>query len=184
MVVGHRNEMPLTATEVLGRRGEHKAGGMTAKDGEFTILAVKGMIAPAGYIEVGQPLGHHLYLRTAYTIALRSQRPPAQTVQQRNRTELSSLKYMIHSLRFALPLDILRHQQMLTIPDDVAEVGYPVAEDNHAGFLCQLEIDLDVAMAVDKVVDIGVILDILLGEEHKMFSVFAHISRFFVVWTL
>jgi hypothetical protein len=43
---------------------------------------------------------------------------------------------------------------MLAIPDNVREVGNPVAQDNHSCLLCELEIDLDVAMAIDEIVDV------------------------------
>ena len=41
-------------------------------------------------------------------------------------------------LKYALALDILRHEQMVAIIDNVAEMTNPVAEDNHAGLSCQL----------------------------------------------
>ena len=41
-------------------------------------------------------------------------------------------------LRAALALDVLRHQQVLAIVDDVGEVGDPVAKDYHTGLLGEL----------------------------------------------
>ena len=80
-------------------------------------------------------------------------------------------------LRAALALDVLRHQQVLAIVDDVGEVGDPVAKDYHTGLLGELQVYLDMAMAVDEVVYVGVILDISLGVEHQMLAVFTHICR-------
>ena len=87
-------------------------------------------------------------------------------------------------LWLAFALDVLRHEEVLTIPDDVGELGNPVAQDYHTGLFRQLEVDLDVAVAINEVVDIGVILDVFLGEEHEVFAVLAHIGRFLVVTAL
>ena len=62
----------------------------------------------------------------------------------------------------ALALDVLRHEEVLAVPDDVGEVRDPVAEDDDAGLARQLQVDLDVAVAIDEAVDVGVILDVLL----------------------
>ena len=84
-------------------------------------------------------------------------------------------------LWLAFALDVLRHEKVLAIPDDVGEMGNPVAQNDHTSLLCQLKIDLDVAVAIDEIVDVGMILDVLLGEEHKVFAVLSHISRFLIV---
>ena len=63
-------------------------------------------------------------------------------------------------------------------------MGDPVTQDNHTRFLRQLKIDFDVAMAIDEIVDIGVILDVLLGEAHEIFAVLTHIRQFLTIRTL
>ena len=88
------------------------------------------------------------------------------------------------TLQLAFALDVLRHEKMFAIPDDVGEMGDPVAKDNHAGFFRQLEVDLDMAVAIDEIVDVGVILDVLLGEEHEVFAVLTHVRRFLAIGTL
>ena len=90
----------------------------------------------------------------------------------------------ISCLWFAFALDVLRHQEMLTVPDHITELGDPVAEDNHTGLFGQLEVYLDMAVAVDEVIHIGVVLDIFLGEEDEVLAVLAHIGRLLVVGTL
>ena len=84
-------------------------------------------------------------------------------------------------LRFTLALDVLRHQQVVSVVDDISEVADPVAEDNHPCLFRQLEVEFDMAMAIDEVVDVGVILDVSLGIEHQMFAVLSHIGLFLVV---
>ena len=79
--------------------------------------------------------------------------------------------------RKTLSFDVLREEEMLAIVDHVGEVADPVAQDNHTGFLGELQVDLDVAMAIDEIVDVGVVLYILLGIEYQMLAVFAHIGR-------
>ena len=80
-------------------------------------------------------------------------------------------------LKDALTLNVLRHEQVLTVVDDIAEVRDPVAEDNHAGLLRELQVDIDVTVTVDKVVDVRVVLNVALGISHKGFALLAHIWR-------
>ena len=84
-------------------------------------------------------------------------------------------------LRFTLALDVLRHQQVVSVVDDISEVADPVAEDNHPCLFRQLEVEFDMAMAIDEVVDIGMILDIFLRIEHEMLTVFSHVGRLLAV---
>jgi len=41
----------------------------------------------------------------------------------------------------------------------------------------EFDVEFDMAVPEDKVVDIGMFLNILLGKEHKVFFIFAHIHR-------
>ena len=87
-------------------------------------------------------------------------------------------------LWLALTLNILRHQQMVAVVDDIGELANPVAKDNHPGLFRQLEVYLDMPMAIDKVVDIGVILDVLLCEKHQMFALVTHVGWLLAVGAL
>ena len=84
----------------------------------------------------------------------------------------------------AFAFDVLREEQVLAVEDYIGEVGDPVAQDNHTGFLGELQIDFNMAMTVDEVIHVGVILDIFLGEQHQMFAVLTHIGWLFAVRTL
>ena len=44
----------------------------------------------------------------------------------------------VGSLGLTLSFDVLGHQQMVTIVDNIGEMGNPVTKDNHTGFFCQL----------------------------------------------
>ena len=66
---------------------------------------------------------------------------------------------------------------MFAIVDHVGELTDPIAEDDDARLLGELLVDLDMAMAVDEVVHVGVILDVLLGIENQVLLVVAHIVR-------
>ena len=68
---------------------------------------------------------------------------------------------------------------MLAVENDVAEVADPVAEDDDTGLVRQLQVDVDMAMSVDEIVDVGMILDVLLGIEDEVLAVFTHIGGFF-----
>ena len=67
-------------------------------------------------------------------------------------------------LRLAFTFNILRHQKMITVVDDITEVTDPVAKDNHPGLFRQLEIYLDMTVAINKIIHIGVVLDVFLGK--------------------
>ena len=84
----------------------------------------------------------------------------------------------------ALALDVLRHVEVLAVPDDVGEMADPIAKDNHAGLVRQLKVDLDMTVAVDEVVDVGVILYVLLRVEHQMLAILTHVGRLLAVGTL
>ena len=70
---------------------------------------------------------------------------------------------------------------MVTVVDNISELINPVAEDDHSCSFGKLKVQLDMAVAIDKIVDIGVILDIFLGVENQMFTVFTHIGRLLTI---
>ena len=47
----------------------------------------------------------------------------------------------------------------------------PVAQDHQPRMAGQLDVQLDVPVAEDEIVDIGMLLDILAGKEHQMLLV-------------
>ena len=87
-------------------------------------------------------------------------------------------------LRATLAFDVLREEQVLAVEDYIGEVGDPVAEDDHAGFLGELQIYFDVTMTVDEVIYVRVVLDVLFGKQYQMLAVLTHIGRLFAVRTL
>ena len=87
-------------------------------------------------------------------------------------------------LWLAFALDVLRHEEVVAVPDDVGELGNPIAKDKHSGLFGELEVDLNMTMAKDEIVDVGVILDVFLGEKHEMFAILAHIGWLLIVDTL
>ena len=91
---------------------------------------------------------------------------------------------ILNFLELAFTLNVLRHEEMVTIPDHVAEMTDPVTQDDHARLLGELLVNLDMAMAIDEVIDIGVILNVLLRIEHQMLAILTHIRRFLTAWTL
>ena len=54
----------------------------------------------------------------------------------------------------ALALNILRHEQMLAVIDDIAEVADPIAQYYNASFLCELKIHFNMPMAIDEIVNV------------------------------
>lgn len=50
----------------------------------------------------------------------------------------------------------------------------PVAQNKNPGIACQHQVEHDMAMAKDKIIDMFVLAQILLGENNKMLSILAH----------
>ena len=73
---------------------------------------------------------------------------------------------------------------MVAVPDDVGELSNPIAKNDHTCLFGELQIDLDVAVAVNEIVDVRMILDVLLREEHQVFAILPHICRFLVISAL
>ena len=87
-------------------------------------------------------------------------------------------------LWLALALNILLGEEVLTVKDDIAEVANPVAKNDDTRLMRQLQVDINMAMTVDEIVDVGVVLDVLLGIEDEVFTVFAHIGGLLTVRSL
>lgn len=73
---------------------------------------------------------------------------------------------MLWKLKLAFTLDILRQEEVFTVVDHVGEVANPVAENNHAGLLRQLQINLNMPVTIDEIVNVGVILYVFFRVEH------------------
>jgi len=58
----------------------------------------------------------------------------------------------------------------------IGELTYPVTKDDEAVLSGEHEVELYVAMTKDEVVDRGMFLQVLFGEEYKMLFVLAHIG--------
>ena len=58
----------------------------------------------------------------------------------------------------------------------IGELAYPVTKDNEAVLAGKHKVELYVAMTKDEVVNLGMFLQVLFGEEDKMLFFFAHIG--------
>ena len=87
-------------------------------------------------------------------------------------------------LWLALAFDIFTHKHVLTVIHDVGELCNPVAKDYHPRLARELEVDLYMTMAIYEIIHIGMGLDIILGIEHKMLTVLAHIWGLLIVVAL
>ena len=73
---------------------------------------------------------------------------------------------------------------MLAVIHGIGEVAYPVAEYHHSRLLRQLQVKLYVAVAEQEVVNVGVVLDVLAGEQHEVLPALSHIGRFLAAFAL
>ena len=63
-------------------------------------------------------------------------------------------------LGLALTFNVLRHQQVVTIINNITEMTYPVAKDNHTGLFRQLKVNLDMTVAIYEIIYVGVLLNV------------------------
>lgn len=80
--------------------------------------------------------------------------------------------------RLCFSFDVILQEKVLTVEHGIGELTDPVAQNQHPAVPVQHQIELNVTMAKDKVVDIGVRLQIFLGIHHQIFLILAHIRRF------
>lgn len=83
------------------------------------------------------------------------------------------------SSHHAFSFDVFAEEDVLSVVDGVGELANPVTENHHAGAFGELEVEFDVAVAVEKEVDVGVAADVLFGVEHEVLAVLAHVCGFF-----
>ena len=83
----------------------------------------------------------------------------------------------LFSLYLAFSFNILLHKQVFAVVNHVGEVTDPIAEDDNACLLGELQVNLDVAMTIDEIVYVGVILNVFLSVENQMLFVFTHKDR-------
>ena len=103
------------------------------------------------------------------------------------------------SLWLTFSFYVFFEQQVLTIEDGIGELPDPIAQDEHTWATrriltllalrsvrrCrQRKVELDVAMAKDEDVYVGVCLQVFLGIEHQMLAILTHIGGLFAVSTL
>ena len=81
-------------------------------------------------------------------------------------------------LGLAFAFHILLEEHVFAIENGVGELRNPVAQNHHARLFRKEKVELDVAMAIDEEVDVGVGFHVLLGVLHEILLVFAHIHRF------
>ena len=87
-------------------------------------------------------------------------------------------------LQLCLSFDIILHEKILAIEHSIREIVDPVAQNNGERSGTQHQIEFDVAVSVDKVIDIGRRCQLIFGIKAKMFFILAHIIGFFTVYTL
>ena len=90
----------------------------------------------------------------------------------------------LYELRICFALNILFKEEVLAIKHGIGKLRNPVAQDQHAAFLREHEVELDMAVAIDKEVDVGMTLHILFCEEHQVLLIFAHKRWFRAIYTL
>ena len=74
---------------------------------------------------------------------------------------------------FCLAFQITLHDDTLAVKNDKGELLHPIAQDKHTALFGQREVQLDVSMAINKVVDIGMISQIGFAVFDERFLVFA-----------
>lgn len=67
---------------------------------------------------------------------------------------------------------------MFAVEDGVGELGDPVAEDEESLAGGEHEVELDVAVAVDEVIDVGVGCHVLLGVDDEVLAVLTKVFEF------
>ncbi len=55
---------------------------------------------------------------------------------------------------------------MFAIEDSIGELADPVTENHQTGVACEFDIELNMAMTEDEIVDVGMLLDVVFGEEY------------------
>ena len=87
-------------------------------------------------------------------------------------------------LQFTLPLHIFLKEEVLPVEHYIGELPYPVAENHHPYLAREVEVELDMPVAVDEIVHVGVRLHVFLCIPHEIFLVLTHIRRLLSVGTL
>ena len=94
-------------------------------------------------------------------------------VRRMRRTLICMLGTML-GLCFALK--VILHAQVFTVKHSIgAQVG-PLAHDEQARVASQHKIELDMTVTVDKIIDVGMRLQVLLGISNERLVVLAHIA--------
>lgn len=76
----------------------------------------------------------------------------------------------------SLPLDEVLHAQRLPVEHGVGAEVHPFAQNEQAGIARQHQVELDMAVAVEEIVDIGVLSQVLLGVEDERLVLFALVA--------
>ena len=86
--------------------------------------------------------------------------------------------------RLAFAFDKVFHEHMLPVEHGVGELRDPVAQDEQPGGVREHQVQLDVAVAEQEEVDVGMRLQVLLGKDNQLLLVLAHVWWFAAVFTL
>ena len=79
------------------------------------------------------------------------------------------------NLGLTFALYVLFEEHVLAVIDRIGKLRNPVAEYHQPTVARQLDVQFNMAMTEDEIVDIGMLLDILLGEEHQVLLVLTQI---------
>ena len=66
---------------------------------------------------------------------------------------------------------------MLAVEDGIGELRDPIAENQHSCLAVERQLQFYMAMTIDKIVDVGMRLHILLCPQHQILFVLTHIGR-------
>ena len=83
---------------------------------------------------------------------------------------------MVCVLRLCFSFDVVLHPELFAVEDGIGEEGNPVAEDEHPAVVCEHEVELDVSVAEDEIVDVGMRAEIFLGVADQVFALLAHVG--------
>ena len=73
---------------------------------------------------------------------------------------------------------------MFAVEHRIRELRNPIAEYHHARLAREDEVEFDVAVAIYEIVYVGMGLHVLLGVQHEVLALLAHVGRFHSVDTL
>ena len=90
--------------------------------------------------------------------------------------------FLSSKLGLTLALNKGIEEKVLAIEHGIGELRNPVAEDKHPTGALEHQVELNVAMAEDEEVDVGVRAEVVLGKDDEFLAVLTLIGRFLAVF--